>query len=187
MARRACASAKAARPWPLGTSFGARRRDAAAEPAGAEPAGAEPARPELPRGEPAPPEPEAEAAPEPGDLAARARDQLAALVETLESLADASERMRGVARTVVEDHGRVLVRLERAAAAAERAAQAQERVPARVAVDAGPFTSAEAFVAFRDALSAAPGVRDVYLRGYEGGRAVLEVTLAPTGGDPPGP
>jgi GrpB-like predicted nucleotidyltransferase (UPF0157 family) len=95
--------------------------------------------------------------------------------------------MRGVARTVVEDHGRVLVRLERAAAAAERAAQAQERVPARVAVDAGPFTSAEAFVAFRDALFAAPGVRDVYLRGYEGGRAVLEVTLAPTGGDPPGP
>ena len=43
-----------------------------------------------------------------------ARAKLAALRETLDGLTTATDRLRETAQTVVEDHGRALVRLERA-------------------------------------------------------------------------
>ncbi len=71
------------------------------------------------RASPAPPPP----APGPADpaveeLAADARQRLAALRASLEGLEGASDRLRETAQTVVEDHGRALVRLDRAGAAA---------------------------------------------------------------------
>lgn len=52
------------------------------------------------------------------DLFARdARAKVAALRETLDGLTSATDRLRETAQTVVEDHGRALVRLERATGA----------------------------------------------------------------------
>ena len=58
------------------------------------------------------------APPEDIDLfAADARAKVAALRETLDGLTSATDRLRETAQTVVEDHGRALVRLERATGA----------------------------------------------------------------------
>ena len=140
--------------------------------------------------------------PSPDLLLARAHEQIAALRETIEGLVGTTDRLRAVARTVVEDHGRALVRLERAAAAAEdRAAEAEAReaaVPAQgpgaepafeggITVKAGPFADPASVSSFRRSLAEISGAREVYLRGYEGGRAVLEVELETSPGEPPGP
>jgi hypothetical protein len=45
----------------------------------------------------------------------------------------------------------------------------------RVRVEAAPFADLAALDAFRAAVAAAPGARDVYLRSFDAGRAVLEV------------
>jgi hypothetical protein len=50
-------------------------------------------------------------------------------------------------------------------------------VPAEVVVEAEPFGDLAALEAFRRAVAAAPGARDVYLRSFDSGRAVLEVRL----------
>src|SRR5436190_471247 len=88
---------------------------------------------------------------------------------------------------------------ERAAAEAEaRAAEAEAR-PAEappaaeppyeggITVKAGPFAEPSSVSAFRRSLAELTGAREVYLRGYEGGRAVLEVELDAPEGQPPGP
>ena len=125
-------------------------------------------------------------------LLSRAHEQIAALRETIEGLMGTTDRLRAVARTVVEDHGRALVRLERAAAEAE--ARAAEAPPAAeppyeggITVKAGPFAEPSSVSAFRRSLAELTGAREVYLRGYEGGRAVLEVELDAPEGQPPGP
>lgn len=46
-----------------------------------------------------------------------------------------------------------------------------------ITVDAGPFTDITALSGFEQALGAVPGVRDVYVRGFEGDRAMIDVTL----------
>ena len=117
----------------------------------------------------------------PGGLA-EVRRRMATLRTTLDGLAATGERLRGVAQVVVEDHGRALVRLERAAAAAGQIIEAAGAPVAvaearTVVVEAGPFAEPDALAAFRRSLAATPGASDVYLRGFEAGRAVLEVRL----------
>ena len=46
-----------------------------------------------------------------------------------------------------------------------------------IAVDAGPFSDIATLSGFEQALGSVPGVRDVYVRGFEGSRALIEVTL----------
>lgn len=118
---------------------------------------------------------------EPGGVA-EVRRRMATLRTTLDGLAATGERLRGVAQVVVEDHGRALVRLERAAAAAGQIIEAAGAPVAvaearTVVVEAGPFAEPDALAAFRRSLAATPGASDVYLRGFEAGRAVLEVRL----------
>ena len=62
---------------------------------------------------------------------------------------------------------------------AEEAAHEAGRLAATVVVEAGPFADAQAVTALRDTLAAQPGARDAYVRGVEGGRAVIEVQLTP--------
>jgi hypothetical protein len=93
-----------------------------------------------------------------------------------------AERVTAEAQAVVDDHGRTLGRLSRAADAASRAEQAAleaSRLAATVVVEAGPFADAAAVTALRDTLAAQPGARDAYVRGVEDGRAVIEVHLVP--------
>lgn len=47
-----------------------------------------------------------------------------------------------------------------------------------VTVDAGPFGDITTLSGFQQALGAVSGVRDVYVRGFEGTRAIIDVTLA---------
>ncbi len=46
-----------------------------------------------------------------------------------------------------------------------------------ITVDAGPFTDIGSLSGFEQALAVVPGVRDVYVRGFEGNRAMIDVTL----------
>jgi hypothetical protein len=151
---------------------------------------AAPAPPPEPPASP-PPQPPAAPAPEPppppeplldADALREARDLLAGLRATVESVGATAERITTEARAVVADHGRTLGRMERAAAAAARAEEAAGeagRLAATVVVEAGPFADAAAVVRLRDALAEQPGARDAYVRGVEDGRAVIEVQLAP--------
>src|SRR6478735_3303281 len=135
---------------------------------------------------PAPaPEPEPEPAPEPGQLDATALSEVhaaaAALAATLESLADTSAEIRVHALALRDEQGAMAARLHgaaRAAALAERAAVDAQRIAGGVLVEADGITDAGAVLALRDALAAQPATRDAYVRGVEGGRAVIEVHLA---------
>jgi hypothetical protein len=151
------------------------------------------ARPPLPAGQaalfagtleeavaPAPEEPAPPAVDLDDDALREARDLLGGLRETIDALSVAAERIGVQARAVVDDHGRTLARLERAASAAGRAEEAAVqagRVAGTAVVEAGPFAQAGAVSALRDALAAQPGARDAYVRRVEGGRAVIEVRL----------
>jgi hypothetical protein len=134
-------------------------------------------------GIPTAPEPEPE--PEPLldlDALRNAHDLLDGLRKTIDDLGVTAERITTEAHAVIDDHGRTLGRLERAADAAARAEQAAVeagRLAATVVVEAGPFANAAAVGALRDALAAQPNARDAYVRGVEDGRAVIEVHLAP--------
>jgi len=111
-----------------------------------------------------------------------AHGMLATLRETIEEMGLTAARVTTEARAVADDHGRALGRMARAAQAAARAEEAAHeagRLAATVVVEAGPFADAGAVTALRDALASQPGARDAYVRGVEGGRAVIEVHLAP--------
>lgn len=47
----------------------------------------------------------------------------------------------------------------------------------QVTVDAGPFTDIATLSAFEQALGQVPGTKDVYVRGFEGSRALIDVVL----------
>jgi hypothetical protein len=107
---------------------------------------------------------------------------LSALRGTIEDMGLTAERVSAEAKAVADDHGRTLGRMARAAHAAARAEEAAHeagRLAATVVVEAGPFADASAVTALRDALASQPGARDAYVRGVEGGRAVIEVHLDP--------
>src|SRR6476659_1105398 len=135
---------------------------------------------------PAAPEPEPEPAAEPsGELDATALSEVraaaTALAATLESLADTSAEIRVHALALRDEQGAMAARLHgaaRAAALAERAAVDAQRIAGGVLVEADGITDAGAVLALRDALAAQPATRDAYVRGVEGGRAVIEVHLA---------
>jgi hypothetical protein len=113
---------------------------------------------------------------------AHAHDLLDTLRATIEDMGLTAQRVTAEAQAVADDHGRTLGRLARAAQAAARAEEAASeagRIAATVVVEAGPFADAGAVTALRDTLAAQPGARDAYVRGVEGGRAVIEVHLAP--------
>jgi hypothetical protein len=117
-----------------------------------------------------------------GDALRDAHGLVDGLRATIAALGATAERISTEARAVVDEHGRTLGRMERAAQAASRAEQAAVeagRLAATVVVEAGPFASAAAVVALRDTLAAQPGARDAYVRGVEEGRAVIEVQLEP--------
>ena len=139
--------------------------------------------PEPPTAEPPPLEPEPEPLPTLDlDALENARDLLDDLRATIDDLGAAALGVTAEARVVVDDHGRTLARLEKAAQAAARAEQAAVevgRIAGTVVVEAGPFADSRALIAFRDALAAQPDARDAYVRGVEDGRAVIEVHLAP--------
>lgn len=46
-----------------------------------------------------------------------------------------------------------------------------------IAVDAGPFSDIATLSGFEQALGSVPGVRDVHVRGFEGSRALIDLTL----------
>jgi hypothetical protein len=142
-----------------------------------------PAPPEPSAVEPPPAEPEPEPLP---TLDLEALDHARGLVDdlrtTIDDLGVAALGITAEARTIVDDHGRTLARLEKAAHAAARAEQAAAeagRIAGTVVVEAGPFPDPLTLIAFRDALAARPDARDAYVRGVEDGRAVIEVHLAP--------
>jgi hypothetical protein len=111
---------------------------------------------------------------------AEARELLDGLRETLDALSEVARRIGVQARALVDDHGRALARLDRAASAAARAEEAAAqagRLAGTVVVEAGPFADAGAVAELRDALAAQPAARDAYVRGVEDGRAVIEVHL----------
>ena len=111
---------------------------------------------------------------------AEVRAAAAALAATLESLADTSAEIRVHALALRDEQGTMAARLHgaaRAAALAERAAVDAQRIAGGVLVEADGITDAAAVLALRDALAAQPATRDAYVRGVEGGRAVIEVQL----------
>jgi hypothetical protein len=152
----------------------------------AEPAPPYPAAPQPP-GLESQPEPEPEPEPErvarlDHDALEAAHSMLSALRDTVEDMGLTAARVSAEAKAVADDHGRTLGRMARAARAAARAEEAAHeagRLAATVVVEAGPFAEAGAVTALRDALASQPGARDAYVRGVEGGRAVIEVHLDP--------
>jgi hypothetical protein len=139
--------------------------------------GAHVAFPPAPLDDGTPPPPELDL-----DALADAQELLTAVRATIDELEATAGRITVEARTVVEDHGRALARLDlaaRAAARAEEAAAEAGRVAGTVVIEAGPFAEPGPLLALRDALAAQPGTKDAYVRGVEDGRAVIEVHLAP--------
>jgi hypothetical protein len=47
-----------------------------------------------------------------------------------------------------------------------------------IVIDAGPFTDIAALSAFEQGLARVPGAEDVYVSGFEGNRALVELRLA---------
>lgn len=115
------------------------------------------------------------------DALGEVRAAAAELAATLEALAQTSAEIRVHAVALRDEEGAARARLEgaaRAAALAERAAVDAQRIAGSVVVEADGITDAGAVLALRDALAAQPTTRDAYVRGVEGGRAVIEVHLA---------
>jgi hypothetical protein len=90
---------------------------------------APPPPPQVPQAGPSPAEPD----PELARLAGEAQRKVEALRDSLDGLEHASDRLRETAQTVVEDHGRALVRLERATAPRPPAPPLEPPVPAAAA------------------------------------------------------
>jgi hypothetical protein len=64
---------------------------------------------------------------------------------------------------------------------AAHAAAVDQTYLGAVTVDAGPFDDIGSLSAFEQALARVPGVRDVYVRGFQGQRAIVDVDFgAPT-------
>jgi hypothetical protein len=127
------------------------------------------------------------AVPEPDErprARARARgaagEEASELVASLRELAGVHERLLDSMRGLLAAYERVLARslpLPRPAAATSPA-PAQATSPGHVTVSAGPFASTDAVRGFERTLAGMPGVREVEVRGYEGGdRAIVDVHL----------
>ena len=103
------------------------------------------------------------------------------LLGELRSLADAHERLLRSTRELISAYERVLTRLQPAEGAAAPAVQ-------EFSVSAGPFPSTEALRRFERTLAEIAEVREVSVRGYEGGdRAIVDVHLFEPGPAQGGP
>ncbi len=90
--------------------------------------------------------------------------------------ADTAELIAGL-RQLTEVHERLLSSMQGLLTAYERTL-AQLPGPSSVSVSAGPLASTQALRAFAETLQRLPVVRDVEVRGYEGGdRAIVDVHL----------
>jgi hypothetical protein len=140
----------------------------APEPA-ADPVGGLPPRVEVPEpGAPVRPTAGASVGPTPGASASP--------TPGTRSLGDTAELIAGL-RQLTEVHERLLDSMRGLLTAYERTlAQLQE--PSSVSVSAGPLASTQALRAFAETLERLPVVRDVEVRGYEGGdRVIVDVHL----------
>ena len=116
--------------------------------------------------------------PEPGSVATG----LHAVAAPAESLTDAMDELRELAAAHADllDSMRVLLSGYELALAQARSAPpataARRGRALQLTVAAGPFASTEAVRGFERALAGLPGVREVEVRGYEGGnRAIVDV------------
>jgi len=119
--------------------------------------------------------------------AARIVDEAAARVAAIGGQIDELQRLRDEvqrsARALVEEYERAL----RYEAAPEPAPPEHAAAPApesedrefqgRVVVNAGPFTDIATLGAFEQALARLPQAEDVFVHGFEGNRALIEVKL----------
>jgi hypothetical protein len=115
------------------------------------------------------------AVPEPGHCAPTAGEA---------SRADAAELMlelrelTGVHERLLESMRELLAAYEQALAQAPAAGQTSSGSTRQFSVSAGPFPSTEALRGFERTLARIPEVREVEVRGYEGGdRAIVDVHL----------
>jgi hypothetical protein len=145
---------------------------------------------------PAPPEPPPPAPPPAPEPAGGLQAQLDELLRFRDQLAEA-------AKALVEDYSRVLEQIERAVAhpapppppppppptpatghvtfpVPPPAAPSTESAlySGHVAIDAGPFPDIATVAAFEESLRRVPHAEDVYVRSFEGHRALLELRLA---------
>jgi hypothetical protein len=96
-------------------------------------------------------------------------DATAAVVAELGQLATAHARMLESLQKLVSSYERVLARIE---------SRPPTVSPTQFSVSAGPFPSTEALRGFERTLARIPEVREVQVRGYEGGdRAIVDVRL----------
>jgi hypothetical protein len=124
----------------------------AAEPAG-DPVRGLPPRVEVP-------EPGAPVRPAPGT---KSSGETAALIAGLRQLSEVHERLLDSMRGLLSAYERTLGQLQG---------------PSSVSVSAGPLASTQALRAFAETLERLPVVRDVEVRGYEGGdRVIVDVHL----------
>jgi hypothetical protein len=153
-----------------------------------------------PAPDPPPPPPPPPPAPERSaeSLVADARARVGGLHDQLEELLRFRDQLAEAATALVEDYSRVLEQIARvteAAAPPLPPAPAEGHVtfpvppPAapssegslfngHVAVDAGPFADIATLAAFEQALRGVPHAEDVYVRSFEGHRALLELRLS---------
>ncbi len=142
------------------------------------------------------------AAPTTGQLVADARHELGGLQEHLDELVRFRQRLEASARELLEDYERLLERIGEADQAPERdhaspdgpvhldgpvagrgswsatpGTPAHTRLDGAVTVDAGPFADIATLSSFEQALGHIAEVGDVYVRGFAGDRAQIDVVL----------
>jgi hypothetical protein len=155
----------------------------------------EAAAPPPPPPPPPPPEPEP-AAGSTERLVQDAREHVGGLHDQLEELLRFRDQLAEAATALVEDYSRVLEQIARATAPVAPppppgAATFAVPPPAppsgegslfngHVAIDAGPFGDIATLAAFEQALGRVPHAQDVYVRSFEGHRALIELRLSGT-------
>lgn len=128
---------------------------------------------------PAPPAP----APAPPPLPAAPPAPLAGLYDQMRELERFRETLEQSARALVDEYTRILEHLRAGAAAPVSEPAPPPPAPTAtldhglLTVDAGPFGDIGTLGRFEQALGGLPGVRDVYVRGFEGRRAQIDVEL----------
>jgi hypothetical protein len=204
MASRESSPPPAAEPEPEPPAAERVPEPSAAEPT-REPPAAEPTR-EPPAAEPTPPTPPESVAPDAPTAplaaesqaqaivaearaeAARIVDEAAARVAAIGRQIDELQRLRDElqrsARALVEEYERAL-RYDAAPepappehAAPSGPATEDREFEGRVVVNAGPFTDIATLGAFEQALAGLPQAEDVFVHGFEGNRALIDVKLA---------
>ena len=169
------------------------------------PPSAQPPAPESPAGAPPMPPYRSPSAAEPPpasppaeQLVHQARAHAGGLQDQLEELLRFRDQLAEAATALVEDYSRVLEQIARATGSSAEpppptpaaghvtfpvpppAAPSTESTlySGHVAVEAGPFADIATLAAFEGALRRVPHAEDVYVRSFEGHRAVIELRLA---------